>query len=171
MSSKVLIDGDPSHARWIKIALEYLPEEILRDEGGNLAIIGIGGIGACRLPQHYRDREIVLLSDWVFPPAGHSEGDETGQFFIVTLLHEIAHAVCRHKSPSLDKLSPEENQAQEAEADSLAIDWFNRHVEVRNNKYLKPMQTPKFRAIVDRYANLSDEIKEFKETWHRKNGT
>ena len=38
------------------------------------------------------------------------------------LLHEIAHALCRHRSPTRDKLTQEEFQAQEDEADNLAID-------------------------------------------------
>jgi len=171
LSSEVLIDGDQSHIRWIEIALGYLPEETLRTEGANLAIIGIGSIGGCRLPQQYRQREIVLLSDWIFPPAGNSEGDKAGQFFIITLLHEIAHAVFRHKSPLLDKLTPEELQAQEDEADSMAIGWFNSHVEHRDNKYLKAISTEEFRKIVDWYKDLYDEIEKFKVNWHRAGGT
>ena len=167
----MLIDGDPSHTRWVEIALGYLPEEILKEEGANLAIIGVGCIGGCRLPQAYRQREIVLLSDWVFPPAGRSEGHAAGQFFIITLLHEIAHAVRRHKSPSLDKLTPEETHAQEDEAESLAISWFNRHVELSSNKYLKAVQTAEFREIVDRYATLCSDIEKFKGDWHRDSGT
>jgi hypothetical protein len=171
LSDKVIIDGDSSHARWIQIALDYLPDDIMEQIEGNLVIIGVGDIGGCRLPEHYREREIVLLSDWVFPPLDQSEGDETGQFFIITLLHEIAHALCRHKSITRDKLSQEEFQAQEDEVDNLAIDWFNRHVEQRDNKYLKIMEATEFREIVDRYSNLSSEIKVFKYDWHRKNGT
>ncbi len=171
MSSDVLIGGDQSHMRWVEIALRYLPEETLKEEGANLAIIGVGCYGGCRLPQQYRQREIVLLSDWVFPPAGHSEGDAAGQFFIITLLHEIAHAVRRHKSPLFDKLTSEVIQAQEDEADSLAIGWFNRHVELRNNKYLKAIQTAEFHEIVDQYATLCSDIEEFQVKWHRNVGT
>ncbi len=167
MSSDVLISGDVSHATWINIALGYLPEEILKDEGANLAIIGLGRIGGCQVPEQYRQRELVLLSDWIFPPPGHSEGDESGQFFIVTLLHEIAHAIRRHKSPALDELTFEEEQSQQEEADSLAISWYNHEIKLRNDQFLKAIQTTEFREIVERYANLCDEIEKFKFAWHQ----
>ncbi len=169
MDTNILIDGDESHARWVEIALGYLPEDVVKKEGANLAIIGVGCIGGCRLPQHYRKREIILLSDWIFPPGGMSEGDTVGQFFIITLLHEIAHAVCRHKSPKFDKLTPEENQAQEDEADSLALDWFNRHVELRDDEYLNAIQANEFRETVERYAALCGDIEKYKVGWHQNN--
>ena len=171
MNGEVLIEGDPSHERWIQIALEYVPEEVLANEGGNLAIIGLGGIGGCRLPAQYRQREIVLLSDWVFPPAGHSEGDDTGRFFVITLLHEIAHAVCRHKSPRLDQLSPDDSQAQEDEADRIAVQWFNRRVELSGNEFMTPTDATEFREIVERLEPLFADIEDFKAQWHSGSGT
>lgn len=170
MSAEILVSGDPSHCRWIGIALGYLPEDILDAEGENLAIIGLGGMGGCRLPQQYRAREIILLSDWIFPPAGHSEGEDTGKFFIVTLLHEIAHAVCRHKSPNLDNLSPCEAEAQENEADKIAIEWYNNHVDSLQNEHLVHIEVSTFRGYIERYSKLSDVIEDFKGTWHQDNG-
>jgi len=43
-------------------------------------------------------------------------------------LHEIAHAIKKHKSPKFDGLTEEQNQAQEEEADNLAFMWFLRPV-------------------------------------------
>ena len=169
MSAEVIIDGDGNQGRWIRTALDYLPEDIMEQMKGNLVILGVGATGGCRLPDHYREREIVLFSDWVFPPSDDPEGDEAGQFFIIALLHEIAHAVCRHKSPAWDKLSQEEIQAQEDEADSLAIDWFNRHIEQGDNEDPKTMKATEYREIVDRYSNLYVEMSVFKENWHCKN--
>lgn len=166
MSSEVLIDGGRSHTRWIEIALEYVPEEVLAKEGDNLAIIGIGETGACRLPEQYREREIVLLADWIFPPVMHSEGDEVGRFFIISLLHEIAHAICRHKSPRLDQLTPAENLSQEDEADRMAVKWFNCHVERVGSEFMRPTTTTEFRELVDRIAPLFTATEGFIADWH-----
>ena len=59
------------------------------------------------------------------------------RYFIFVVLHEIAHVVKNHRSPLLDKLTKEENEAQEKEADDLAIDWFNAYIATRNSPYLK----------------------------------
>lgn len=166
MSTEVLIAGDHSHEWWIYTALEYLPDEVLTEEGGNIAIVSLGALGAGRLPEQYRQREVVVLSDWIFPPAGRSEGDATGRCFICTLLHEIAHAVQRHKSGRLDKLTPEEAQAQEEEADALAVEWFNRHVDLGGTEHMKPIDTTEFRGLVDRFAPLFEEMEKFKADWH-----
>ena len=166
MVKGILIDGDPSHEHWIHIALEYVPSEVQKSEFENLAIIGLGRVGGCRLPKRYREREVVLLSDWVFPPAGQSEGDDSGRFFIVTLLHEIVHAVRKHKSPRLDSLSHSQIQDQEAEADEVAVNWFNLYVNASSNRFMKSISVAEFREIVDRYANIPDAIEEFKSNWH-----
>lgn len=52
---------------------------------------------------------------------------------------KVAHAIKKHKSPKLDKLNREEYQAQEDEADSLALEWFNQHIEDIGNPHLKPL--------------------------------
>lgn len=171
LTCEVLIDGERSHHRWIEIALAYIPNEVLGETASNLAIVSLGSIGACRLPDQYRQRELVLISDWMFPPAGDSEGDDTGRFFIVSVLHEIAHAICRHKSPLLDELAPEESRAQEDEADALAIRWFNQCVQRHGNEHMKPIERDEFRTLVDRYAKLSDYLEECKVRWHRDRGT
>jgi Zn-dependent peptidase ImmA (M78 family) len=44
-------------------------------------------------------------------------------------LHEVAHAIRKHKSPRFDNLTEQENQAQEDEAHTIATEWFNERVE------------------------------------------
>jgi len=171
LKSEILISGDQSQAWWINIALEYLPKDILRVEGPNLAIVGVGDFGGYRLPKQYREREIILLSEWIFPPSAHSEADDSGKCFIVTVLHEIAHAVYRHKSPNLDNLSSEEDKTQENEADNIAIDWYNSHVESQDNDYLTSIEVSTFRELVDRFSKLYEEIAKYKWTWHQKGST
>lgn len=171
MKSDILISGDQLQSWWIKNALAYLPENILRDEGPNLAIVGVGAFGGCRLPKQYREREIILLSDWIFPPVSHSEAEETGKFFIVTLLHELAHAVSGDKSPHLDNLPPDRIEKQERKADSMAIDWYNRHVESLGDENLTLLDISTFRELVDRFGKLYDAIGKFKWDWHKNRGT
>ncbi len=166
MNSDVLKEGDLSQIYWIEIALNYLPENIRSKEGQNLSIISVGELGACHLPQQYREREIVLLSDWLYPPEGVSEGDPTARFFIIAVLHEVAHAVCGHKSPLLDKLTDKERQDQENEALNLSINWFNQHVESRQDGTLKPIKKEDFHKDVDRYRILYSDFNKFRSNWH-----
>ncbi len=171
MNSEILISGDQTQSWWINTALKYLPEEIMRDEGRNLVIVGVGDFGGCRLPKQYREREIILLSEWIFPPPGHSEEEESGKCFIITLLHEIAHAVNKHKSPSLDKLSTDEKRDQENEADNIAIDWYNSHVRSLDNDYLTSLEVSTFRELVERFGKLCGAIEKYKWDWHQKGST
>jgi len=171
LNSEILISGDTSQSFWINKALEYLPKEVKKRESGNLAIVGVGEFGGCRLPKHYRKREIILLSDWIFPPPSHEEGNETGKCFIITLLHEIAHAVLKHKSPKRDELSPEEDGNQETEADSTAIDWYNQHIESIGNEYLTRMEVAIFRKLANNFAKLYPAIEQYKWSWHQNCGT
>lgn len=170
LNSGILISGDPSQLFWNKKALEYLPKDVKKRESKNLTIVGVGELGGCRLPKHYREREIILLSDWIFPPPSHSEGDETGKFLIITLLHEIAHAVLRHKSPKNDKLSPEEDEYQETEADSTAIDWYNQHIESIDNEYLTRIEAATYRELVKIFSKLYFAIGQYKWNWHQNCG-
>ena len=58
------------------------------------------------------------------------------RYFIFVVLHEIAHAYLKHLSPKLDSLTDSEMEAQEDEADKLALQWFNGYVEARANSFL-----------------------------------
>jgi hypothetical protein len=55
------------------------------------------------------------------------------------VLHEVAHAIKRHRSPLYHSLTLQEIEAQEAEADDLAFQWFNDHIEALANPYLPPV--------------------------------
>ena len=61
------------------------------------------------------------------------------RYFIFVVLHEVVHAVKKHKTLKFDDLTRQENKAQEDEADKIAMGWFNEHVKARNNQYLKPI--------------------------------
>ena len=171
MTSNILIDSSSSQRRWIEIALEYLPQDVKADEKCSLSIIALGDMGACRLPPSYREREVIFLSDWLFPPPGVSEADDAGIFFITTVLHEIAHAFCRHKSPSLDALSSDQIQSQEDEADKIAVTWFNSYIDEANNQYLEKIEETRLRELVEQFAVLYNMFEKSKESWHQKINT
>lgn len=135
---------------WAEHALCCLPPDIFWKYRDRLYFIGTGDMDACRVaPALSRDREIIVLSERIFPKKGAAEDNPKVRYFIFVVLHEIAHVVKNHRSPLLDKLTKEENEAQEKEADDLAIDWFNAYIATRNSPYLKSI-TP-------------DEITEAKE--------
>jgi hypothetical protein len=152
----------------MEIALSYLPESVFLELDGNLAVLAVGSVGACRLTDQYRERELVIISDWLFPPSGDTEAEDTGRFFIVSLLHEVAHALSRHRSPKLDGLSAEECRAQEDEADLLAIDWFNHHVTSREHPDLRIVEGDEFREMVERFAALLDHLEQEIVRCHRR---
>jgi len=54
-------------------------------------------------------------------------------------LHEVVHAVKRHRSPLYDSLTQAEEAVQEREADDLAFEWFNVHIAALGNPYLLPL--------------------------------
>ncbi|MGA2573941.1 MAG: hypothetical protein ABSF36_07090 [Candidatus Methanomethylicaceae archaeon] len=61
----------------------------------------------------------------IFLDESLKEKDEDGQIFMV--LHEIAHNRLKHKSPIFCKLSQEDTDKQEKEADALAQKWLRKN--------------------------------------------
>lgn len=76
-----------------------------------------------------------MLSERIFPRRGATEGDDKYRYFIFVVLHEFTHAYLRHRSPMFDSLDAEENEAQEIEADELALKWFNDYISKKANPY------------------------------------
>lgn len=136
----LMLDCGYQYNQWVQIALEYLPPEVLDENKEKLLFISTAERDACRVARHYcESREIILLSDRIFPKQGANGGQPEVRYFIFTVLHEVAHAIKKHKSPKFDNLSEQENQSQEEEADAIALEWFNEHVEELNNPYIKPI--------------------------------
>jgi len=67
------------------------------------------------------------------------EGQPDVRYFIFVVLHEVVHAVKRHQSPLYDCLTQAEKEAQEREADDLALKWFNTHIAALGNPHLQPL--------------------------------
>jgi len=116
--------------RWIEYALEYLPQEIFDEHKENLVFISTAETDACRVARHYCEkREVIVLSERILPKYGADEEQPAVRYFIYVVLHEVAHAIKKHKSPIFDSLTQDEKISQEDEADKLAFQWFNQHIE------------------------------------------
>jgi hypothetical protein len=125
-----ILDCGHWHNRWLEIALEYLPEEFLQNAKEEILFISTATRDACRVARYYCEtREIILISERILPSMNtHYQSDRKARYFIYVILHEVAHAIRKHKSPLFDDLSEEESENQEKEADDLAMKWFNDHV-------------------------------------------
>ncbi len=135
-----MLDCGSYYNQAVQMALKYLPQAVLEENKDKLVFITTAQRDGCRVARHYcENREVILFSERILPKQGADEGQPEFRYFIYVVLHEVLHAIKKHKSPKFDELTPEENEAQEAEADAIALEWFNEHVKARNNQYLKPI--------------------------------
>ena len=136
----LMLNCGDNYNQWVQNALYYLPQEVLDEHKENLVFLSTAHRDGCRVARHFcENREIIILSDRILPKQHANEGQPEVRYFIYSVLHEVAHAIKKHKSPKFDKLTKDEKQAQEDEADRMAFDWFNQHVEERDNPALKPL--------------------------------
>jgi Zn-dependent peptidase ImmA (M78 family) len=137
-----MLECGDRYNQWVQIALEYLPQGVLDENKESLVFISTAQRDACRVARYYcENREVIILSERILPKQNASEDRPEVRYFIYVVLHEVAHAIKKHKSPKFDSLTEGEYQAQEAEADELALQWFNEHVEARKNPHLKKITT------------------------------
>jgi hypothetical protein len=130
-----ILDCGYNHNRWLEIALDYLPVNILENGEEDFFFTSTATRDACRVARYYcSTREIILISERILPSTNIVyQTDHRARYFIYVVLHEVAHAIKKHKSPLFDDLSEEEFVSQEKEADDLAMKWFNDHVREINN--------------------------------------
>ena len=122
---------------WVEMALKYLPDDIMEEIDGKIAITVLNS-DACRLAQKIcKHEEIIILSPWIFPYKFTRETDKEARYFIFCILHEVAHAILKHSPP--DELSVQNNQAQETEADTYALKWFNDYASESSNTGILPL--------------------------------
>lgn len=144
--------------KWVELALEYLPHEVFDEHSEKLAFISMAHRDGVRLARILCEtREIIILSEHVLPRGFTDEGQSDVRYFIYVVLHEIAHAVKKHRSPLYDALTKEEMRCQEQEADDLAFQWFNDHITTLDNPYL---------SAITRQEIESTQTKN-KDTFHR----
>lgn len=135
--SRMLDCGD-RYNLCVQNALEYIPRDILNEHKDRLAFFAMCQRDGCRLPRRVSEtREIIILAEHVLRMCrGKDEGQPEFRYLTYVVLHEVAHAIRRHRSPLYDSLTQEAVALQEAEADSLALEWFNAHVEMVSNPCL-----------------------------------
>ncbi len=160
-----VIDCDLKEKKWIELALRYLPDNIYSTEGKGLVFFSLGKMDACRLPHKYKKYELIIISDRIFPYPDQPENELTVKYFIFTVLHEVVHAIKKHRSPLFDKLSSEEIKQQEDEADELALTWFNSHVAAQKTGNLTPMTKPELNKAMEQSLELRNELGRKKIDW------
>ncbi len=77
-----------------------------------------------------------MLSQRILLRKGTNEADQQVRYFTFAVFHEVAHAYLKHRYPLFDGISPEENSIQEAEADALAVQWYNDYVREKANYHM-----------------------------------
>jgi hypothetical protein len=156
-----MLDCGREHNWWLELALKYLPEDLFNQSKESFLFTSTAIRDACRVAKQYcQTREIILLSERILPGQNvRDEANPKARYFIYVVLHEVAHAIRKHKSPKFDKLTNDEYKAQEKEADELAMSWFNEHVAKRNNKYLLPITKQEIEIAQAKNKELMEKMK------------
>lgn len=156
-----MLDCGREHNWWFELALKYLPEDVFDQHKESFLFTSTATRDACRVARHYcQTREIILISERILPGQNVKiETDPKARYFIYVVLHEVAHAIKKHKSPIFDNLTKNEYGAQEKEADELAMSWFNDHVVKRNNEHLFPITKEEIKVAQDKNQELMQKMK------------
>src|SRR5262245_55691294 len=116
-----MLQCGPDSNHWLEHALaNCLPYELLELWQDCIAYISAEDRDAFRINKALREsRELIFLSEHVAPSPGMNEADPIVRYFMFVCLHEAVHAMMQHRPPN--EITPEENKAQELEADELAL--------------------------------------------------
>jgi prophage antirepressor-like protein len=156
-----MLDCGDNYNHWVEFALSYLPKEILDEHKENLVFVSTAQKDGSRLARkHCENREIILLSERILPKLNARENHPEVRYFIYVVLHEVVHAIRKHKSPKFDNLTAEEDKVQEEEADKIALDWFNLYIKERNNPHLKPLTREEIKAEQEKNQELIKKLYE-----------
>jgi|ERR1700733_13633725 len=134
-----MLQCSPDSNQWLEHTLTYcLPHEVLELWQDRIAYISTELRDAFRINKTLREsRELIFLSEHIIPPRGMNEADPIVRYFMFVCLHETVHAIKQHRPPN--EITLEENEAQEAEADQLALRWINYYLKERNHPDMPPM--------------------------------
>jgi hypothetical protein len=121
--------GDYNHV--VGLALEYVPRNLLLRHGKRMALVATPDRDGKAITKSFnRSRQVIVLSELIFSmKTGANITHPDFRYLIYVVLREVAHVVKGHRSQSLDDLSPDEKDAEEAEAKGLAVRWFNAHAK------------------------------------------
>jgi hypothetical protein len=128
-----MLQCSPESNHWLEHALtNYLPYELLEQWQDRIAYISAEQRDAFRINKALREsRELIFLSEHIAPSPGMNEADPVVRYFTFVCLHETVHAIRQHRPPN--EITVEENNAQEAEADRLALQWINDYLKERSH--------------------------------------
>jgi hypothetical protein len=134
-----MLQCSPDSNNWLEDALtNCLPYEVLEQWQDRIAYISAEQRDAFRINRALREsRELIFLSERIAPLPGMNEADPIVRYFKFVCLHETVHAVKQHRPPN--EITHEENAAQEAEADRLALQWINDYLKERNHRDMPPL--------------------------------
>lgn len=119
MESRMIYTHNLNEQKVIEKALEYLPPEKLATWENTVAICTNDGRHGIRIFEEIRkEKELIFLSERIWPPKDSDETNPFYRFFIFTILHEFAH---------IDLNDDDDDRANER-----AKEWFNLHVEKIN---------------------------------------
>ena len=133
-----VLNCGPVYDDWVVEALKYLPKDVQAEVQRTVSFYSTASRDGCRIGRAICERrEIILLSERILPNVASEVDDPHVRYFIFIVLHEVVHAIKKHRPPS--DLSSQDNDAQESEADALAFSWFNSYIEALKNPHLKPL--------------------------------
>ena len=156
-----MLDCGGNYNPWVQIALYYLPKEILDEHKDSLVFVSTAQKDGSRLARKTcESREIILLSERILPKLNARENQPEVRYFIYVVLHEVAHAIKKHKSPIFDNLTAEEVKVQEEEANKIALDWFNQYIEEKGNPHLKPLTIEEIESEQEKNRELMKKLYE-----------
>lgn len=125
--------------KWIEEALKCVPFNILNEHRDSLYIISPSEMDACRISREIcEQREIIVISDRLMPKEREDSASTSVRYLMFVVLHEIVHAVKKHKPPNT--ITEQEIEAQEKEANEIALQWYNNnYVNKQYNNILQPL--------------------------------
>ena len=134
-----MLQCGPDSNYWLEHTLKHcLPYEVLEQWQDRIAFISAEQRDAFRINKALREsRELIFLSEHIAPAPGMNEADPVVRYFMFVCLHETIHAVKQHRPPN--EITPQENEAQESEADRLALQWINDYLKQRNHPDMPPL--------------------------------
>lgn len=134
-----MLQCSPDSNHWLEHALtNCLPYEVLEQWQDGIAYISAELRDAFRINKALREsRELIFLSEHIAPSPSMNEADPVVRYFMFACLHETVHAIEQHRPPN--EITLEESEAQEAEADRLALQWINDYLKERNLPDMPPM--------------------------------
>lgn len=115
---------------WVGHALECVPDDVWTEHSDRFSFISTTDSDGRRLGRMaHEGRHVIVLSERVIPRGPVAEDHPVVRYLYYVVLHEVAHAVRDHQPPN--EITAEANQAQEDEADALALEWFNAYLATK----------------------------------------